>query len=464
MLQATFIRKNQTPQNKKITLRQSPTINILVVNARPAGKHDIGYRTISRPMVEALRTTGVPVQVDILRPGTYEALCNHLRESTSKHGGQGYYHVVHFDVHGGVLSYDEYQKVQEQTHTSKHLYKDTAPYGHRVIEQYEGRKAFLSFEEVNDDKPDLVEASELANLLTEHDVPIAILNACQSGKQVGTSETSLGSRLIAYGVQMVLAMGYSITVTAAQLLMETLYKQLFAKHDLATSIRYARQELYNRKERQALFNQKINLDDWLLPVVYQNQAQNLTVREFTPDEASTYYTKQAQREKEQPRTPTYGFVGRDVDILQIEKRLLTQRNILLVRGMGGAGKTTLLQHLHTWWQTTGFVEHVFYFGYDERAWNRQQILDGIARKLLTNVQYMTFQPLSLDVQQSMLAQRLRSERHLLILDNLESITGAQLAIQNTLPVEEQQALHSFLTALTSGKRSSCSAHVAVSNG
>jgi DNA repair exonuclease SbcCD ATPase subunit len=34
-------------------------------------------------------------------------------------------------------------------------------------------------------------------------------------------------------------------------------------------------------------------------------------------------------------------VGRDLDILQIEKRLLTKRNILLIRGMGGAGKTTL---------------------------------------------------------------------------------------------------------------------------
>ncbi len=387
VLQATFIRKNQKPQNTKIALRQSPTINILVVIARPAGKYDVAYRTISRPMVEALRNTSVLVQIDILRPGTYQALYDHLRETTNKHK-EGYYHVVHFDMHGGVLSYDQYNKIQEPTQASTHLYKDTSRYGRSAIEAYQGKKAFLSFENVEDDTSDLVEASELANVLIEHHVPIAILNACQSGKQVGeSSETSLGSRLITYGVQMVLAMGYSITVTAAQLLMETLYTQLFAKHDLATSIRYARQELYNRKERQALFNQKIQLEDWLLPVVYQNQAQNLTVREFTPDEATAFYTQQAAREKEKPRDPTYGFVGRDVDILQIEKRLLTQRNILLVRGMGGAGKTTLLHHLHTWWQTTGFVKNVFYFGYDERAWNRQQILDSIARVLLTPVQY-----------------------------------------------------------------------------
>ena len=79
--------------------------------------------------------------------------------------------------------------------------------------------------------------------------------------------------------------------------------------------------------------------------------------------------------------PAYGFFGRDVDVLRIEKRLLTAGNILLVHGMGGAGKSTLLHHLGGWWQKTGFVERVFYFGYDEKAWTRQQILHAIAEKL-----------------------------------------------------------------------------------
>ena len=41
--------------------------------------------------------------------------------------------------------------------------------------------------------------------------------------------------------------------------------------------------------------------------------------------------------------------------------------------------------------------------------------------------------------------------HLLILDNLELITGAHLAIQHTLPKEEQEALRSFLSDLARGK-------------
>ncbi len=228
-----------------------------------------------------------------------------------------------------------------------------------------------------------MEASELADLLTKHHIPIAILNACQSGKQMGASETSLGSRLMQAGVQLVLAMGYSVTVSAAELLMKTLYQQLFASDDLAVAIRHARTELYNHKTRQAYFDQQIDLEDWLLPVVYQNQPVHLSVRPFTADEHKAYHERKAEEKRYTPAEPHYGFVGRDLDILQIEKRLLTRRNIVLVRGMGGAGKTTLLQHLNAWWRTTGFVKQVFYFGYDEKAWTLQQIMTSIAKRLLS---------------------------------------------------------------------------------
>ncbi len=252
------------------------------------------------------------------------------------------------------------------------------------------------------------------------------------------------------GVQLVLAMGYSVTVSAAQLLMSTLYRELFAKHELSTAISMARHELYNNKERRVYYNQLIDLEDWLLPVVYQNQPIQLSVRPSTPEELARRHEHHANRYN--PAQPNYGFVGRDLDILQIEKHLLTRRNILLIRGMGGAGKTTLLRHLGSWWQTTHFIQEVFYFGYDERAWTRQQILTSIAKHLMSKMEYLsTFQPLSPEAQQSLLAQRLRAERHLLILDNLELITGAHLAIQHTLSKKEQKVLHCFLKELAGGQ-------------
>ena len=54
-LQATMIRKNITPVTLHAQVRSSPTIHVLLVTARPYGKRDVGYRTISRPLVETLR-------------------------------------------------------------------------------------------------------------------------------------------------------------------------------------------------------------------------------------------------------------------------------------------------------------------------------------------------------------------------------------------------------------------------
>jgi hypothetical protein len=368
---------------------------------------------------------------------------------TAKHR-EGHYHVIHFDVHGAVLTFEQFQHIQKEPVGNPMKYQR---YARGEIQPYEGVKAFLSFEadsEEQENKSDLVEASELAGLLVKHHIPITILNACQAGKQIGKRETSLGSHLIQAGLQLVLAMGYSVTVSAAELLMSALYQRLFAGDDLAIAIRYARTELYNNKERRAYFDQKIDLEDWLLPVVYQNQPVTLQPREFTHEERTAWFEHKAEEKRYTPPDPQYGFVGRDIDILQIEKNLLTKRNILLIRGMGGAGKTTLLRHLAAWWHTTGFVQRVFYFGYDEKAWTLQQIMTSIAQNLYGPKYYTDFQPLSLAAQQAMLSQDLRGKNHLLILDNLESITGAHLAIQHTLPPDEQSALHNFLTDLTKG--------------
>jgi tetratricopeptide (TPR) repeat protein len=200
------------------------------------------------------------------------------------------------------------------------------------------------------------------------------------------------------------------------------------------------------------YAQQIDLEDWLLPVVYQNRPAHLTLRDLTPDESKTYYERLADLSRTAPSEPTYGFIGRDLDILRIERRLLLSRNILLVRGMGGAGKTTLLRHLAVWWRTTGLVNQAFFFSYDGHAWTRQQIMVEIAGRLLDSVAYKRdFQPLSLDAQQAFLATRLRAERHLLILDNLESISNAHLTTQHALDKAEQEALRHFLTDLVGGK-------------
>ena len=169
----------------------------------------LGYWTISRPLVEAIRNSKLRVNIELLRPGTYEALERHLESK-----GSGYYHIVHFDVHGALKSYEDYQKGVEN---NRYLYDGR--YGMGKIEEYEGAKAFLALEGETKGEYDLVEAGEIANLLTGKGIPVCILNACQSGKQLNqfdvgdNRETSLGSRLMNAGMQMVVAMSYSVKKT-----------------------------------------------------------------------------------------------------------------------------------------------------------------------------------------------------------------------------------------------------------
>ena len=472
-IEAPMVRSIPEPPVAALQARPSPTIHVLVVTARPGGRRDVGYRTISRPLVELLRRARLPVRVDILRPGSFGTLADHLRKTTERYGA-GYYHVMHFDLHGAVLTYDQLKKAEgTETPLQFKILWHNRPGGREDLAAYTGEKAFLFFEGTEAAPMDPAEASEVAGLLVRHQVPIALLNACQSGKHVvGTeaTESSLGSRLLQAGVKTVLAMSYSVTVTAAEIMMERLYRELFDGKDLSPAIRNARYALYDNRKRRACFNQHISLEDWVLPVVYQSgdgaACAALPLRKSTLDEDAAWNASLETRYRA-PGT-AYGFVGRDVDILEIEKMLLrpregSRRNLLLIRGMGGAGKTTLLHHLGEWWQTTRFVEEVFYFGYDKEAWTLDRIMDSMAARLYGGETaprgpglagpdgFMTFRAMNRAAQKQKLAGELRSRRHLLVLDNLESITGAHLAIRHTLPPDERERLRDFLADLVEGE-------------
>lgn len=281
-VEATFLRKNLTPGNVDARPRPSPTLNILLVTSRPGGRRDVNYRTISRPLVAALANSAIRARIDLVRPGSYEALVRHLEKSRDRHGS-GYYHIIHFDLHGSLLSHDHYQATCQRL-LALDLVGGLAyepGFGRTDIAAFEGQKAFLFFDGPAEGAAEPVADDTIAGLMQAHQIPIAILNACQSAKQLsgkgevegpaeveGVAETSLGSRLMAAGAQLVVAMGYSVTVTAAEKLMGELYSQLLAGRPPAQAIRQGRLALYNDRKRRAAYDQQIELEDWLLPVVY----------------------------------------------------------------------------------------------------------------------------------------------------------------------------------------------------
>ncbi len=67
---------------------------ILLITARPY-EADVGFRALSRPLLDLIAQDNLPVSVEMLRPPTFEQLRAFL------HARPSHYHIVHFDGHGG---------------------------------------------------------------------------------------------------------------------------------------------------------------------------------------------------------------------------------------------------------------------------------------------------------------------------------------------------------------------------
>ncbi len=433
-----------------LAVQSGSCLNLLMVTARPGGKNDIEYRTITRPVVETLEKNRMPVRVHLLRPPTFLALTEHLRDK------KGFYHILHFDVHGSVLTYPVYKKIMEEKEK---------PGGRKPLEQYDGTRAFIDLVGETGGH-DLVSAIEVAELLKDAHIPVCFLNACQSdmatnqkflqGGPGGTVfskksspwlDASLAMTFLEQGVRLVLGMGWSLTVTAARIMMKALYDALTRGEEPGTALNRARQALADRRCRFASPGLRIDLEDWLLPVTWGKGDFSIKLEKAHVDEKLAYLNREKQRKKELEGVKTrgdYGFLGRDVDILAIES-LLLRKNILLVKGMGGTGKTTLLGHMADWWMKTGWAEHVFYFGYDRKPYHAEEILNTIAEAVMSGGDYGEFLVTpDVETKAMLLADFLKQSKEtpqvLLVLDNMESITGSEQAVGSKLEKKEQEKL------------------------
>lgn len=261
------------------------TLNILVVTARPDGARDVGYRTVSRPLLDGLGRANRPVQVELVRPGTWAALRDRLRELTRAHGS-GYVHVVHFDMHGALAPFDAIERGRAG---GRYLFREGTG------EPYEGERGYLFFETDTVGQAHPVTAAQ-AELLAEHRVPVAVLNACQSAKE-SASEASLAQRLVEAGVPVTLGMAYSVTVTAVEHAMPVLYEELSCGRPPIEASHTARRVLFDTKARHAYFDQQLELEDWVLPVVFAQRPLRIEVQEMTPARQAAYYTQQAARHR-----------------------------------------------------------------------------------------------------------------------------------------------------------------------
>jgi hypothetical protein len=180
------------PQSESTTSSTSfePPLRVLLVTARPEGTGFIDPRGIARELLHEVQgqiETGT-IELEFLRPPTLKALRKRLRDSKRQ------VHVLHFDGHG---TFDEKTDGQDA-----HLLSAS-------------RRGKLAFE---DDKGqlELVEAEDVAQVLQNSRVKLAVLTACQSAmSSADDAFSSVAARLIQGGIDAVVAMSASVLVASA---------------------------------------------------------------------------------------------------------------------------------------------------------------------------------------------------------------------------------------------------------
>jgi len=416
----------------KIADARSPTdtlpkdrLNILYIIARPYGEDDVGFQTLAKPLIDFAfaRNESWPVRIDLLRPPTFDQLRAVLREK------QGFYHIVHFDGHGGY----GYHGVQDGINA--------------MNDRFAGSEGSLVFENESGNEGDSVPAEKLGELLSEHNIPVMVLNACQSAMVNDRAETpfaSVAPSLIKAGVYSVAAMSYSLWVSGAKVFLPGFYRQLFKDGNVAEALRLGRQEMYRNNMRDSPVG-KVEFNDWIVPVLYQQMPYGCSVLPgLTSDE-----NRASNLPEEVLELRRDDFIGRDRDILRLERAVQRQPQAgILIHAMSGEGKTTLAKGFLRWLEdTNGLGGGALWFSF-ENIHSADYVIDTLAEELLG----LWALALPQEEKFSAVVKKLNAHRFFLVWDNFESASGIPgTEVSALIPEEGRQLLKRFLKALRGGE-------------
>lgn len=396
-------------------------IRVLLVSPRPEDDHTgyIDHRSSALPLVTAVERLGSLLEVTVLMPPTRPALEQALQQARA--AGKPFA-VVHFDGHG----------IFDREHGLGGLcFEDPAD----SAKLHERRMA-------------LVHADELAALLRDYRIPLVFLDACQSAQTDADPTASVAARLLEEGVTSVVAMSHSVLVETARRFVEAFYAELAQGARVGQAMLAGQRALYGDTWRGKISGVgELLLQDWFVPVLYQEQHDPQLVTRLLPGESQTLLAQQRALALGQvPPPPPHQFQGRSRELLALERLLVAQPYAVLV-GPGGAGKTALAAELARWLVRTRRFRRAAFLSLEYTS-DPCALLDALGQQLLPqgkNWSVAEYPDLPAALQP--VTRALRDFPTLIILDNLESVlpdpTGQLPA---TAPLDEIFALCQALLA------------------
>jgi tetratricopeptide (TPR) repeat protein len=421
-------------------------LRVLMVIARPRGAADVGYRMIARHLMSRLELVEGKVEVVVLRPPTLDALKTTLHQG--REAGNPF-QIVHFDGHGALTR------------------AETRPPG-SVAQPDEGSGVLVFEKPAGGDDP--VPTEQIAEALAAGQVPVVVLNACQSGAIGKQLEATVATRLLAGGASAVVAMAYSVYAVAAAEFMTAFYERLFAGASITDAVAAGRARMHQRPARPSPKGE-LPLQDWLIPVHYLRKEVRFPHLRRDPHARPTGISvtdaldqlRQLHTDDTPDQTstgdalkPVSDFVGRDGLFYTLEVAARAQ-HVILLYGPGGIGKTELAKAFGRWWQHTGGVDDpdwVIWHSFEPGVASFG--LNGVLDTIGFQVWGTEFFARTESTQRRPLVERfLQQHRLLLILDNFETVHTLPDPTNATPPLDQaaRTELHEFLRTIATNSSS-----------
>lgn len=272
----------------------------LLVISRPEGTPSISFNLFARELLAQLGEEGAGLEVEVLRPPTFEAF--QARLQAARDAGRPY-DLIHFDGHGTI---------------------GPSKNGARV--------AYLTFES-SAGAPRHIDSEALGKAFGNAGVPLVVLAACHSGDVAG-AEGSVATTLIRSGAaRAVVAMSHAVCTDAAQAFLGEFYRGVVAGQSLSQAVCVGRSRLADSPVRIREHGE-VRLEDWAVPVLYSE----------APIAFATEATRLAERRVSH-------VLGRDTAYFELE-RLLRRTRSVGITGLAGVGKTTFARDAAHWLSVT----------------------------------------------------------------------------------------------------------------
>ena len=257
------------------------------------------------------------IQLELLKPPTLNTLRRRLLERQTATVP----HVLHFDGHGFFgkrCNEDGCRKAYKQNVTQCDCGATLGePQGYLVFESSDGSADYVSATELGELLGNL-ERREQPNL--EPGIALVVLSACRSGMSRLSESVFNGvaQNLIGQGVPAVVAMQYSISVSAASAFSEYFYRSLGEKEALAIALRRGQSAM------------GIEGNQWYRPVLYLRWQDNEGGQLFKSSFAEETVNHRANMGSTEQNN---NFDRENNDLTRLDKIILLRDQLLMCRSL-----------------------------------------------------------------------------------------------------------------------------------